>query len=206
MEKKNKSKVFNVKTFMVWFFIIIMTFSIGGFFFGNDTTSSQVEKYNNYNIYREGNVWMTKINGKSFPFTYLPSQVLDIKTEEGIKGKIIGKASIYTTFNPNDENLASIELARYELKEDLLKFFNIYTQEGITNQSNIYSLPIITCENVTEYQPVIYFKVNNEIEINANQTSAKIYSNGNCIILEGTSTEFIALKDRLMCSLAGVMQ
>jgi len=215
MEKKNrnkdKNKIFSGKNLIVWFFIITMTFSIGGFLFSGDDTS-QSANYNGYNLYRQNNLWNTKINGKIYPFTYTPNELEAITIDGDVKNMILEKNNIILTFNPDVSDLRNIDLARFETTEDFEKFFAIYVTEGITNKSKNYNFPILTCENATDSEPVIFM---NPIELtiedlqseNTSQLqNPKIYIKGNCIVMEGESSTFVEMRDRIIYSMIGVMK
>ena len=74
---------------------------------------------------------------------------------------------------------------------------NKYIQSGKTKNTTTYNLPIITCDNATEFVPVIYFKDSN---------ITKFTLENNCIIGESNSREgFLALKDRLLYALFDVI-
>jgi hypothetical protein len=204
MQKGNKSKFFSSRNLMVWFFIIIMSFSIGGLFFFGGPQTAETARYGNFNFYKQGNFWMTKINGKALPFTYLPNELGSINVSEGLKDKLTGKYSLYITFDPSQGNLAETDLARFELRDDLANFYNAYATEGVTSASGSYMLPVVTCENATPFSPVI-------VLTQANQTQAgegsdgSITIDGDCILVQGQGGSLLKLKDRIMYSLAGIM-
>ena len=68
---------------------------------------------------------------------------------------------------------------------------------GQISENEIYNYPIITCDNATEFIPVIYLKKGEETQI---------YTEGNCIIAEAAFEQaFIALKDKLMYTILGIL-
>src|SRR3989338_2456709 len=203
MEKKGPNKVFNVRTFMVWFFIIIMSFSIGGFLFNNGAGNTRSVKYNGFNIYTEGSVWLAKVNGQTVPFRYLPSDLEPISVGQDVKEKLQWKPAVYLTFDPHGEDLGITEITRLKFQEDFGKFLSTRVINGVDEANPTYNLPVITCQNATGAQPVIYLLGSNDTALE--ETGGRIYSDGYCIIMEGPSGFFLGLKDRLMYVMVGIM-
>ncbi len=214
MEKKKKGP-FSVKSILVWFFIITMTFSIGGFFLSNNSTTQSVY-YNGYNIYSQNNLWNTKLNGRVYSFTYSPAELGDISMDPKVKDILLNTQGAYLTFDPNATDLSNIEIARFQTVQDFGNYFGIYIKEGIARPDSNYKLPVITCANATALIPVIYMKPVSLNIIgsgnfsgtsgNLNTTGNRIYADGNCIMLEGDSSYFVAMKDRIVYAMIGVMK
>ena len=196
-----KKKMFDAKTVIVWFFIIIMSFSIGGFLF-NGSGDAESISYNGFNIYRQGNIWMTKINGKALPFSYLPSDLEQIDVGPGVKDAFLARSNIFVSFDPNAEELQAIEIARLELREDLANFYNIRVVDAILNASDVYALPKADCRNATGFDNVLVLQ---QFSQDLNLTPS-IMLEGQCIVARGDAREFVMIKDRLMYELAGVMK
>ncbi len=202
MIPKKKNNLFSAKTFMVWFFIIIMTFSIGGYFISETGFGTQTVTYNNFNIYQEGTNWNLKLNGKIYSFTYLPTQLENISVDKN-SFPLIDKKTVYITFDANQINLETADIVRYEMKRDFPKYFDIYPIDSMISSSNVYNLPIMTCDNSTLEYPVIYLKTNDE---KLENDIGKIYVQNNCVIMESPSNNFLMLKDRFVYYNIGVMK
>ena len=67
----------------------------------------------------------------------------------------------------------------------------------VLRNSENYNLPIITCENATQYIPVIYLKEGND---------TNFFLQKECIIAESKSKEgFIALKDLIIYTIFDII-
>ena len=71
----------------------------------------------------------------------------------------------------------------------------VFAQNLITLE--IYNQPIVDCMNATVYVPVIVMKEANE---------TKAYLDGNCIFLESTQYSVVAMKDRILYAILGVVE
>ncbi|NQV09088.1 hypothetical protein HQ529_04515 [Candidatus Woesearchaeota archaeon] len=192
-KQKKTSKWFNKKNMMTYFIVIIMTFSIAGFLFSGDPTQS--ERYNDHIFTYEQGLWILENN--KVPFHFLPGDLLELEVDENAINMIKNTKMIYTTFNTSSKDVSIIELARFELMEDLGRVLNIYTLNGIINDDEKYNVPVVTCENATQNVPVLIF-------INNNNTG--IRAENNCVFLEGVGQEIIMLKDRIMYGALGVLE
>lgn len=179
---------------MVYVIVLIMTFSISGFFFGFNTPT-QSERYNNHILIYDRGLWILKEG--NIPFHYLPGDLEELYVDNIAINRIKNSRMIYTTFDPSVEDISVIELVRFELREDLLRIFNVYVADGISEENKSYALPIITCKNATSFVPVLNF-------VNDNNTGIRIEEN--CIIIEGEGEDIIKLKDRLVYGLLGVLE
>ena len=107
------------------------------------------------------------------------------------------KSQIFLTFNPAldaQTTIAGIEVGK--VIGQRYGILNIPTQQGVYTEYE-GSFPIITCDNVSRNTGVIKFLVTNTTEI--------VEENG-CILLKAqTSTELIAVANRFIFSLLGIM-
>ena len=193
---KKRSKFWNKQSMMVYFIAFIMIFSIGGFLISFRSPAS-AERYGDYAFTRQGNLWITRIDKIPVPFHYLPGQLVFYNIDEKILNGLKNTKAVIVTFDPNTTSLQSIELVRFELKEDFPKFFDIFVAEGISREDERYNLPIITCENATQFVPVILFVENNVTSIRVKD---------NCIIISGIHDEFLKMKDRIMYGMLGIIE
>ena len=99
---------------------------------------------------------------------------------------------ILFTFDPDSESIYYIEMIRFDLVENL----NKYSVSGTTKPSDDYMLDIITCDNATSGQPVIYFNMSDQTEI---------IKKGNCIVANAKNYEFLKIRDLILYASYGVM-
>jgi hypothetical protein len=175
------------------FIVLIMTMSVLGYMFGKDT-AEQIS-YNDFKFNRIGNRWGTKIDQSEYIFDFFPSQVENINVSEDIINRLTNSMQIDMTSDIDSEYKEAIALSVFELS-NYLALNNQYARVGFT-QLNEYEKPMITCIDATASVPVIMFEKSNE---------TKVYTQGNCIIAKSKSeSDFIAIKDRLLFGLIGIM-
>ena len=164
-----------------------MTSSILGFVWTNITTDNY--SYKGYKFKLQGDYFVVYINGQKINTNYLPNDIENIEMDEEVKLKIKENPMFYISFDIDSKNIEYIDKSRFELTNELQKI-NIHIISGKTNNSINYNIPIITCENATNYVPVIYLKDSN---------TTKFSLQDDCIIAESDSREgFIALKDLII--------
>ena len=77
-----------------------------------------------------------------------------------------------------------------------LNNFNIFIRSGFTTPQN--NFPVLSCDDATEFVPVVYFKSGN---------FTKISLENNCILAEAAAhADVIRLKDRLVYGILGIIQ
>jgi hypothetical protein len=179
----------------------LMITSIAGYMSNRNPVN--VLRYNNFVFRQEqdayGNLkWYSKIDGKQFVFDYNPKVLENINVSPVIRDRILSSKYVIVTFETSDRfTMNYFDRARYDLGSALYNK-GINAASGIANISDDYNLPIITCANSTQQIPVIYMFKGNKTEIRMED---------NCIILECSENyEILALKDRLLYSVLGVMK
>jgi len=192
---KKPPKFWNKEAIMVYFIIIILSLSIGGFLFGSNEPVHS-ERYKDHILIFDNNWWRLKENNNA-RFHYLPHVLENFSVDNTVIDRLKTSKMIYTTFNPNAEDISSIELVRLELREEFPVNFNIYVVDGIAEEDENYNLPIVTCENATMFVPVMSF-------VNNNNTGIMIKDN--CITIEAQEEDIIMLKDRLVYGMLGVLE
>lgn len=191
--RRQKKKRINSSGVMAIFIVIIMTSSIIGFMWNS---SDETFKYKEYQFGRQGDYFTLNLDKKQLNFYYFPSDIQDINFSYELKYKLENSQMIYFTFNPESKHIIYLDKARFDLTTELQKT-NIYIQSGKIKNTTNYNLPIITCDNATEFVPVVYFKDSN---------ITKFTLENNCIIGESNSREgFLALKDRLLYALFDII-
>ncbi len=166
--------------------------------FAGNSPSSQYT-FNKHHFEQIRGRWATKINGKTVYFSYYPASLTNINMSPLIKTRLLNSKLVLLTFNPENmtENmLQAVDFVRFTLGYDFMSK-NIKLWEGITKPDERYNLTTITCNQSSEYMPVLEFKKGNE---------TKIYLNGTCIIAEATTPqEMIAIGDRIRYALYGII-
>jgi hypothetical protein len=185
MRKEKRSKG---AMYVAIFIAVIMITSVLGYIFGDGSQESMT--YGKHDFYKKNLKWVTKINGNEVAFDAFPAEVELINLSENAKNKILDSKMIYVTYNPNQTN-EELGFAQFDLNQKLM-LINIYVSNGMTAE-NKYGISVITCENATQFVPVIV------LEYSSNNI---IKEEGSCIILDGDP---ILLKDRLLYSVFGVI-
>ena len=175
------------------FIVVIMTMSVLGYMFGKDSVDQY--DYNDFKFYKSENKFATKIDQNEYVFDFFPSQVETINISSDIINRLKDRVQIDMTSDVDSEYKEAIALAEFELSGYL--FYNEqYARLGFT-ELNEYEKPKITCSDATASVPVILFEKSNE---------TVVYSEGSCIIAKAKSeSDIIAIKDRLLYGLIGVM-
>ena len=171
--------------------VFLMIFGMMGIFTNNSAQGDY--NYGEYNFRWDGQFFSTKIDGTKTNFYFLPQNILHVNTTPALKEKIHAHA-LYLTFDPESEsnNLIFIDIIR----DNLFNKLDSIVVNAMTKESNVYTLPIITCDNATEYVPVFYFNI-------ANETS--IVKDGNCIVLNSQLNDFLKIRDIILYTYYGVL-
>lgn len=169
----------------------IMIFSGFGIFSDQGNTSIYYGKYK-LSVSNEGRYLFMKYNGNDMIFYNAPADIRNI-SDAGVIQKLKESRFLITTFDPlqNPNNLVIIDKTRFDLGDA----FDKEVIPGVTRQGKGYEFPVYTCENASEFIPVLYFNESNE---------TSIINNNNCIILNGNNTGMLELRDFILYSMIGV--
>jgi len=173
----------------------ILISSILAFIYGGDMDENEFEYNINNKTYYFGksfNKYHLDINDERVYFYNLPDQI-DINLSSDISKRIINSQMFYITFNPEEEELGYIDLARFELSNEFFKN-NIYIVNAVTVNSTDHELPVIDCENATMFVPVIKLVIGDK----------NLTVDNNCVIFQGKGLDFIKFRDLLIYKLYGV--
>ncbi|MBU1201657.1 MAG: hypothetical protein KJ583_07010 [Nanoarchaeota archaeon] len=186
-QKKARRKKFYIGAILVFLMIISML----GILLGNDG-GAQFE-YNKFKFEVENNLLVTKINGEKKTFRFLPQELLSIKTPADLK-QTLKEPMMVLTFDPGVgvQNLIYLDLIRKDFSDS----FDSFVQSGITNQSELYNMPLVNCDNATQSIPVIYFNLSNETSITKDDY---------CTVFNGQTIEFLKLRDLTLYIYYGVI-
>lgn len=170
------------------FAVIFFGFSSGG------TTSSL--KYNGLKFVRQGDTWVTNLNGVPAVFSFFPADVEFIDLSPETAGMLRDKLEIDATVDVNNTFIKDISLAVFQMKSQFGNY-NVFIRNGFTTE-NEFNLPKITCEDATPSVPVVYFREGNE---------TRIYRNESCVIVEADNNlDFGRAKDRLVYGAFGIIE
>jgi hypothetical protein len=135
-----------------------------------------------------------KIYGRNRMFYTSPEEFSYFNISDAFAGKIISAGGVYIAFNPGGELsfLSAVDQSSAEIFTELAQE-SIFVQRGITNESQVYALPIIDCKNATAASPVLIFQMSNESSISEQENclTAKIQAN----------RDVFAIKDSLQFSI-----
>ncbi len=194
--RKRENKFFNKKTIIGLLVAFVMISSLLAAWEGSSTA---LDKYNGYKFKANEYNIFGKIGEEWIEFNNHPSSLETIEVAEPAIQKLKDSKMIYLTFDPEDNAIKDIELARMKLSESLTTEFGIYSSVGASMNSTAYqAYPLIDCNNATQFIPVVYLKSNNETKINIEN---------NCIFIYATEGfEFNPLLDRLRYGLYNVIK
>ena len=188
----------------IWGIILagIMVLSGVGFYFGSDTETTY--RYNGFKFTQDintGNL-LLHYQDKEIPFFDSPQNALQLETDADAIVKLKSVPQFYVTFDPNQEQLQTLDLVRFDIATTLAKDFSIMVGSGVltnqTNQTAYASYPILTCSNATQYVPVLVLQYGNSTGLTRNDT--------NCFIASAEQqTDLVRLRDRILYSFYGVL-
>ena len=187
--EKNKNKA------LVWtiFVALIMITSVIGFLYVSQGEEAGIT-YNDHKFARKNNMFSYEQDGKEFLFRYFPNELESISNLTDLSG--LKKPMIYLTFDPNSTLVQPIDLLRFELSNDLPNL-NVYLKQGVTSESDTYSLPVIDCKDASSGTPVIKI-------VKANETS--ITKEDNCFLFSAKNDYDLARqKDLIVYILLGII-
>lgn len=132
------------------------------------------------------------------PLRNLPKDVKFVSFEEGVQEKVLSSKGVFVTLDPNlksQATLGAIEIAGVIGTADF-GVFKIPTQGAFTEKIDV-DYPVKTCNDAKDGVAVILLNMGKE---------NKVYSQGDCIIVEGDSYDnLIKSSERLILGLFGVL-
>lgn len=193
---KKERKFLSGKVWVSILIIAIMVLSTAGFLLGRGGESSSLS-FNKHTFTKESNGYYTNLNGKNVRFDFFPAEINETFADKGAIDRIKNTKMIYMTSNFSGKYAQTEEEIKYELSIRLAKEFSIYATSGFTTNTS-YKTMTVSCANATQFTPVVDFREGN---------STGIRLEGNCVVVEGNSASgFIALKDRLLYGMYGIME
>lgn len=196
--KKTLRKIKEPKVLVSLFIASIMVFSIMGFMMSYQMEDRAIElEYNGYEFEQLYDGIRTEINGETVTLNYFPEQLERFNLSEAIKITLQNMPVFSVTYEADSEYKEYFAAQQYNLNENLPKL-DRYIIPGITNNTDVEHIPVITCLNATPSIPVIFFR-------EANSTSIKF--NNNCIIINiANMNDADQVGDLLFYYIAGIME
>ena len=193
-EKRNK-------TFIVFTLVIFLVSSVGSvviYYGNNNDQNSFTQNYNGIKYKfklttdNQGNPYYSVSSKNSdFMVFYKPEQIsLDI--DKDFLNVLKNSPYFYLSIDPESPNLNLLDYLRLDIKQNLpeSKFF----LEGISKESESYSLPVINCNNATSV-PVIILR-------NTNLTN--ITRQGNCLNVNFQIDKTMLTRDMIIYTMQGI--
>jgi hypothetical protein len=174
----------------------LMILSIFGIIFSGYNSGREKARYNGYEFKQTSNGWSTKIGEKDIQFSYLPESLKEIEVGNSVTELISNSRVMYVTFNPNSKKVQALELMRFEFGNSLSNLFGTFVMNGVTEKNAKYSQPIVDCVNATAMMPVVKL-------VESNETKARVEEN--CAILEVDEYSAIALEERIIYEMLGIL-
>lgn len=159
-----------------------------------DNQSNQL-KYNGHKFSLTAEGYKVKVDNKVYTFRNYPSQLESFNFSDNSKNLLSKSVAIAMLFNPNltVDDLSYIDYARFDFDDKIDK--PIYF--AISEDSESYLLPVLSCENATSEMPFLIFNISAE---------TSIVEDGNCIIMNAKLMNIIALEERIAYQMLGVMK
>ena len=186
---------FDGKVIMAVFIGVIMIMSTLGFLVGQGGTGLEgtAIKVNGYELTPVQGGYTAEIGDAQIGFTYSPFIANRTKIDSNAINQIKSSKYLVMTSNFTSPYASDIALMQFQLAEILANELNIQAQLAFTK--NETQLPAITCQNASQFMPVIEFRDGN--------TTDAFYQN-NCLVLTAPSPAgFVELRDRLVYGLFG---
>jgi len=211
---KKKSSIFNY--FIVFLTIIIIAVALWWLVDKKSDSGKPYTVYNNYVIYEDKDekslryiVEVVVNNGNKYShfFKRYPSDLVELDYEEGLRGKVlygnvessVKKDKIYLSFNPNMDGadiLTAGTLVQI-LGTSNAGIYKIPVVISVSEDNNNPDFPVKTCEDSTDEEMVIELRYGDP----------KIYSDGECVVIQGNNREdFINMNDLLSYIILGVIE
>lgn len=147
-----------------------------------------------FSIDSDNGYYTAKVGGQRMSFYYLPSSVQDIPFSMDAVDAVRGANATVITFDPTLEDqrsLQAIDTARF----DFAQYLGKPVINAVSEPSQLYSLPVLSCANATAGVPVISLERSSEPSVS---------SDGDCVRISGNTTGFLEARDRFLYEYYGV--
>lgn len=196
-------KKFSKKTIWGIVLALIMLLSGVGFYFGS-SSSGATFRYNGFKFEQDTQLGRVILHAKNKDVLFYdtPQNVVQFKADNQLLVTLKNSLQFYLTFDPNGDQLQTMDLVRFDLSKTLNDDFSVVVGNGIldndTNQTAYLTYPIVTCANATRYVPVVVLGIGNETALAQNTT--------NCFVVSAAqSSDLLRMRDRILYSFYGVL-
>lgn len=193
-ESKTKKIIFSV---VIGFVLLssVIGFTYSAIPFTARGQSSNTIKYNDIEFFPTQNGLAAQINGQVYDFAYFPEDLGDLETSGAINA-ISSARMVYTTSDPDSASAGRISGVEFDISR-ALQSHNSFVEVAFTDE-NPYGKRVITCEDATEFVPVMYFNFTN--------TTTDITYENNCITVNFASDNSLRrVRDKMLYELLGVI-
>ena len=191
--RREKSKIFKPSTLVAVLIVLIMVSGGMGYFFGDDQTL----RYNDHKFKRTDQGYATEINDNLIHLSFLPADVEDIGFSSTAKSLLLNPKAVYVTYDPNNKLNSTMAQIQYDMERIFYPVTGIYLQRALVDSAG-YDIMEITCENATDYMPVIELKFGNE---------TSIIAEGSCLFVQAQSqSELVRAYNRVLYSAFDIMK
>jgi hypothetical protein len=191
-KKENQKKKQNLILGGIIIFIMVSS-ALG--YFGSQGTAQRFEyKGLRFELLDSG-MLKARLQDREFQFNYLPQSLENMSFNSSALSPLLQTRLVYTTSASDSPMKAAIAEADYLLQRELFTL-GLYVVEGFTD--NTTSRPVISCLNASAFVPVILFEASENTEVSLEDS---------CIIVRASSRlDFLALKDRMLYTLLGILE
>ncbi len=132
----------------------------------------------------------TTLDGETLRFHSQVTTALSIPYDAQVT-PLLSAPQLIVTFDPQEEE----QLEYYDLVRSELAFAFPNIAGGVTQESEEYALPILSCDDATEQNPIIELR----------SGEARVSIDDNCILLSGNLTSVVLAKDALLYNYYGLI-
>lgn len=185
-----------------WFAIFvgaIMLLSVAGFVFSLNPSGQGANFRYGGLIFKQSpeGFYTADLNGIQLDFLYRPEDLADISISPDIVGKLTGSRSVSVTYYWNSTFSDDMALFQFDVSNLLDSKYGVFAEPGFTT-ANPSGITIITCNDATQFVPVLLLQ-------EANNTAIGIDSSRpDCIVLNASgSAGFSRVSDKLKYAIIG---
>lgn len=190
--KKRKQSTSRKSAIIAIVSIVLILFFAGLLFVKPILVKQKYDTYNHFEFEKTNEYWQTRVEYNNYvtpiTFTSHPLDLEDIFYNETITSYVLNKPHVGFVIAIKEDAgsvpvIAGVNIARI-LGERFYGFevnSALYVEPELINQTNT-TIPIVSCDDATEYRPIIFIDVNSE-----KQSIDFSSDNGDCIIIRSSS-------------------
>ena len=184
-ERRKGNKFFS---YFMWGIVLLV---IIGFFFEavvsfNPSGQGDTFRYSGltFKQTRQG-FYAADLDGRLLEFVYKPEALSDIEVAPSIIDTVTASRAVYITYGWNNTFMRDMALLQYEAGNILEAKYGVFVQPAFTG-GNPLNVSAVSCENATEFVPVVLIQLANSTSISADS------SHPGCIVLNVSSSVDLA--------------